>query len=268
MKFNIVRLKGLTTVDLPFKNVNPNSPYILKAADGLGPPEIDVMMAKTTDLGGYYKGRQAQYREPVLRILLNPDYQQNKTVSDLRAELYGLLTSDNSDQVQIILVDDVTEVMYVYGFVKKFEIVPFNPDPEVQITLACSDAYFVGINDIHSDVTPGTTFQILNQGTADAGFYIRLRLTRNLPWFSLTDARNNAFKIDYRFETDDILSIDTRSGSRAVQVIRNGVTTSLLYAITMDSKWLYLYGGLNTLQASSASFVSEDFYYTPRYWGI
>jgi len=268
MNFTKLRLKGLTTVDLPIKNATVNDPFILKAADGLGPPEIDVFVAKTRDLGGYYKGRQTQYREPVLRIGLNANYKTGVMVSDLRSQLYGLLTPNSSEEIQLVIVDGNNELMFTSGYVKKLEIVPFNVTPEVQLTMSCLDTYFQAPVGIHVETYPGAAFQVLNQGSAETGLYFQITITQGLSWLIVTDARGNALKINYIFQANDVLTVDTRPGSRAITVVRGGVTQNIIYSLTTDSSWVYLYGGLNALTFSTANFTWNDLYYIPQYWGI
>lgn len=268
MKFTKLRLKGLSTVDLPIKNTTTNDSFVLKAADGLGPPEIDVFVAKTRDLGGYYKGRQTQYREPVLRVGLNPNYKTNVMVHDLRSILYGLLTPNISDQIELVVVNETDELMYTECYIKKMEIVPFNVIPEVQITMSCLETYFKALNPVYVEVPIGTSFQVTNQGTAETGLYFSITITNDLAWLTLTDSRGNAIKINFRFKANDILQVDTRPGSRAINVIRGGISYNAIYALTVDSTWIKLYGGTNTFTFSSADYIWNDFYYVPHYWGV
>lgn len=268
MKLTKIRIKGLSTIDLPVRNASVNDQFIIKAADGLGPPEIDVYVAKTRDLGGFYKGRQPQYREPVFRIGLNPNYKNNVSVSDLRTTLYGLLTPNDSDEVQLILMENDDEVMYTIGYIKKFEIVPFNTVPEVQVTMSCLDTFFKGFHMIHAETVAGSQVDVLNEGSAETGLYFKLKFTQNVPWFIITDARGNSMNINFRFQVNDILTVDTRPGSREITVLRNGDLYNAIFALTMDSKWVYLYGGINRLRFNTTSFIWYDLSYIPQYWGI
>lgn len=268
MKFTKIQLQGLSTIDLPIANASSSDPYILTSAEGLGPPAIDVFIDQTLDLDGYYKGRQTQYREPVLKIGLNPNYITGVTVADLRTELYGLLSPGSSDSIRLSLFNEDVEVMYTTGYLKRMEIVPFSPTPEVQITMSCLKPFMQAPVGIHVETVPGESVVVANEGSAETGLYFEVQFTTVETDFTITDSRGKSMKIIYAFEVDDILTVDTRSGSRSITVTRDEETTSIIYALSMNSSWLYLYGGNNTLTVDTTNFTWLDFYYVPLYWGI
>lgn len=269
MRFTSIRLKGINTVDLPVVNTSSFDPYILKSAEGLGPPEINVFIAQSSGMDGYYKGRETQYREIVLSVALNPNYRENVTVSDLRSELYGLLSSGFSDSIDIIIVnEDGIELMYTTGYIKKMEVVPFSATPEVQITITCVKSYFEASNGIHASLNPSEYQQeITNEGTAETGFVLTVVCQYETGRFDLVDNRGKQTLIQFDFKMDDILTIDSRAGSRSVSLERDDGVENIIYAMSMDSDWLTLYNGYNRIYSYSG-FRWDDLYYVPRYWGI
>ncbi len=58
MKFNKIRLLGVTNVDLPIVGADPSGPYVLKSADGLGPPNRTLFRNKTTQRVACVKGHE------------------------------------------------------------------------------------------------------------------------------------------------------------------------------------------------------------------
>ncbi len=56
MDITKIRIIGLSTVDLPIIGALPSDSYILKAADGLGPPESDVSIASSLEQWGRLSG--------------------------------------------------------------------------------------------------------------------------------------------------------------------------------------------------------------------
>jgi len=269
MRFTSIRLKGITTVDFPVVNTSSFDPYILKSAEGLGPPEINVFIAQSSGMDGYYKGRETQYREIVLSVSLNPNYKENITVSDLRSELYSLLSSGVSDSIDFVIVnEDGIEFMYTTGYIKKMEVVPFSATPEVQITIACAKSYFEASDGIHASLNPTQTQQeIINEGTAETGFVLTVSCQYTTPQFDLFDYRGKKTVIQFDFKQDDILIIDSRAGSRSITLERDDVFENIIYAMSMDSDWLTLYNGYNRIYSYS-DFLWDDLYYIPRYWGI
>lgn len=272
MKFTSIRLEGVSDIELHLANASISDPYILKSAEGLGPPEVNVFIAQTRNMDGYYKGRQAQYREIVLTIGLNPNYKDNIMVSDLRAELYGLLSAGSSDAMRLVIVNEDTNLMCATGYIKKMEIVPFSVSPEVQLTIASNQSCFQGLSEVYVDMKSGSGVQdVVNQGTAETGFVFQVTFTQNSDHFLLTDARNNIMLIWYPFQVDDILMVDTRPGSRSIRVWTvptDNQIKNILYALTQNSDWLWLYGGTNTLSFIADIHRWDEFYYTPQYWGV
>lgn len=277
MKFTSIRLEGLQHIDLPITNAKVSDPYILKEAEGLGPPEVNIFITQTRHMDGYYKGREAQYREIVLTIGLNPNYKDNIMISDLRSELYGLISSGLSDSIDIVIVNNSTDLMRTTGYVKKMEVVPFRADPEVQITISCISSCFRDQKNMYVDIDSENGFQdITNKGTAETGIVFTVQANAAFsPGFMITDDRQNSMWINEKFEQNDILTIDTRPGSRSIMVTRFHPRTlsyeapkSLLYALSRDSDWVWLYSGVNRLSFFSSVFSWTEFYYTPQYWGI
>lgn len=271
MKFNKIRLIGLATIDLPIEGALPSDPYILKSADGLGPPEVDVTIADTLEGDGVYQGRRPQSREPVIRIGLNPDHGANQTASEMRSSLYGMLTPDASDIVKMEVIYNDSVVATTEGYIKKIEPAIFSQTPEVQITMACLRPYLEAPSVLY--VTPGGTKaapEILNTGNARTGFHMEVVFNAAVSNWKITDAAGNFLEFDYDFQAGDILAFDTRPGLRGIWVTRNLVTTKIIYSLNSGSKWLMLYGGNNVFSTSDQSFDwnAGETYFLPKYWGV
>jgi len=271
MQFTKIRLAGRTNIDMPFFGLRPSNPYILKQADGLGPPEIDVFLS-----GGIYQGRKPQDREIIVRAGLNPNYAVGQTAASMRTTLYGLLTPGGNDNITVQLMNGPVVVVQTSGYVKRIEIVPFSKDPEVQITIACAKPYLyeptektLGLLELG---TPASPFTIENPGSVTAGFYLELTYNANQDtyWTLYSGGAGVApkFRINYPFLNGDILMIDTREGQRSIKRTRGSSTINVLYALSTDSTWPTLHPGTNTFWTSSTSFNWGKAIFTPRYWGI
>jgi Phage tail protein len=268
MYFTKLRLVGLTTIDLPIIDALPSDPYILKSVTGLGPPEVDVSIMNTLNAGGFYQGRRPQTREPVVHIGLNPDYKIEQTVSDLRQDLYGLLTPGADDIVKIQIWDDIDLLLYTTGYVKKLEIAPFSKTPEVQVTISCLQQYLLSLDDLYVD--PGSTSAptITNVGTAPAGFHMEVVFSAGMPQWEITASNGDKMLFDYDFLSGDTLIFDTRPGVRGIKVLRGVTEMNILWALSSDSTWLMLHGGDNYFTTVPTTFAWGDVYYLPQYWGI
>lgn len=268
MYFTKLQLIGLSTVNLPIVDALPTDPYILTNAEGLGPPEVDVSIQNTLNAGGFYQGRRPQSREIVLRVGLNPDFGIGQTAADLRTELYGLLTPGYLDNVTVRIMDVTTVLATTVGYIKKLEIVPFNAEPEVQITIACVEQYLQAPSFLYVAPDSKSAPVIDNTGTAPAGFRMEITFTSNVTNWTLSHASGAKMELTYSFLSGDILTIDTRPGYRGIWLKRGLSTTNIIYALSADSIWFMLHGGENTFATSSSAFNWGDVYYRPQYWGV
>ena len=143
MKFTTIRLTGRHIIDLPILNASSSDKYILKGADGLGPPGVEISMLNTRASRGYYQGKKTQLREIVIRVGLNLDYSTTETVADLRSKFYGFLSPGITEDIRIEFVNETEPVAYTTGYVKQLEIVPFSKTPEIQITITCDEKFLI-----------------------------------------------------------------------------------------------------------------------------
>lgn len=281
MKLTKVRLIGANTIDLPLEGVGPLTPYMLKAADGLGPTEVDVLISRTLLSGGVYQGRRPQLREVTIRIGLQPEWNIGQTAQELRTELYGLLTPRYGEMVKLQIIDGEDVIAETSGHVRRLEIAPFSKDPEVQVVLSCLESYLTGPDDLTFNPTwvDGPTMSsviIDNPGTAPTGFYAEILFQTNFTGFiNLTDAAGllgERIYVEQDFNIGDTFVVDTREGSRGVWRKRNGFSTldSILGGMGPNSVWLQLYHGENTLRVNhlGVDWGAAGLKLKPLYWGI
>jgi hypothetical protein len=284
MRFAKIRLVGSSTVDLPVEGVSTAGPFVLKSADGLGPPEVDVSIASTTKGGGVYQGRRPQNRQIVIRVGLQPDWDIGQRPEELRTILYSLLTPqyDGKHIKAQILDDGGLVIAEALCEVSRFETAIFTKDPEVQITLDCMGPYLEAPAILYE--TPAltangsnTTFDITNIGTAPAEFWVSFQFSAPTSGnfvLSQTHPSGRSMTVAATFVSGAKLTIDTRAGSRGVwrTAAGSGVVTNILSDLTSSSPWLQLHGGLNTLQVNipSTNIVWDQggFGYKPAYWGV
>lgn len=275
MKVTRIRVVGpAVPIDLPIVGLDPSARYLLKNVDGLGPPELDLAISSSLYEGGDFRGRRALNREVVIRVGLNPDYTIGETAGDLRDELYGMLSNAQMDEANVQLYNGNSQIALISkGYVKRFEIVPFAKDQEVQITLGCTNPYISAYPDSNSlmATTAKTAFTIVN-GTAPAGFKLDVTFTaaQASGWTLSLEQGTNERKmfINYAFLSGDKLEIDTRPGSRSIFVTRSGVRTNIVWALATDSQWIMLHAATNALYTSDQNFNFNFLTFTKQYWGI
>lgn len=263
MDFTSIRLIGLYTIDLPIVGLDPEGSYILKAADGLGPPSVTPRIAQ-----GRSNGKIVADREIVLRVELQPDYAVGEKVSDLREKLYGLLTPGVSDSIKVQLLNGSTVVAEVDGQGKNPEINPFSKEPEMQLAISCYTPYLTAPTDDVAVMPPNKLFPaILNKGTAPAGFTMEVNFIDTRGWWFITRG-DQTMRFDYPFISGDILKFSTEYGNRYIRHVRGATTTNILKSLSFESTWMQLHGGLNQFTANTGQYNMGPVRYRPQYWGI
>lgn len=269
MQMTKLRLTGRTPIELPIIGAKHSDVYICKGVDGLGPTQAGVSIARTSRQGGVYKGRQPELREIVARVGLHPDYRANQTSTDLRDELYGLMNPGYGEEITIKIMNGITPLMQTQGCVERIEAALFTEEPEVQITIPCLSAYFNGPNEIEIVPTTKSSFVIPNEGTAPTGFKMEVVFTANLPNLTITKpVSKKKMQFDYAFLTADRLVVDTRPGSKNIELIRGTKTINLIDSLSVDSDWLDLHKGNNDFLSNAASFNWKYFTFTPQFLGV
>lgn len=278
-----IRFSGGMTLTLPIFGAQPTDPYIIKAADGLGPPKTDVFVRKSKSGKSHATNIVARDRQLVFRIGLNPDYSSGQRPADLRSDLYRLI-SGLALPVTVSLMNGSTEKAKTRGYVSAFETVQFSREPMVQITIDCDGPYFehpepVVLTQENGGLTPGGNKIIIdNPGDAPSAFLLNIRMTQNVVFWTMKNYANNevlGFVASGLFQNNDIVSLDTNPGSRRLMRTRSGTSSSLLNRLSgLDFSWVTLTGGENELgpDTSGASMVGQfewaSLTYTPKYQGV
>jgi hypothetical protein len=264
-----VRLIGASTVDLPIVGALPSDPYVLKAADGFGPTQNDINLVNTLRQGGVYQGRRPQLRVPVMRVGFNANWGAGQTPESLRTALYSLL-SPAGDRVTMQLMNGVSIVAQCFGYIEKIEPAIFAKDPEAVITLQCTQSYFEALNDVQYTPDVYSGFVINNQGTDETGFALAISMATSATSLTLTKtATNEKMLFTHGFLAGDILRLNTEAGFLRAELERNGGLSSLLLAMSADSKWLQLNYGVNSFSFSNPNAINTAvFTYLPKFAGI
>lgn len=280
MKFDKLRFVGVTNVDLPIVGATPSGPFVFKGADGLGPPEIDVVYARTRGGRGVRQKKVPALRQHVIRIGLQPEWDVGQTPEELREEIYGLLTPKYEQQMELHVLQSDVVIAEAKGDVSRCETSIFAKDPEVLVTMECDEPYLLAPDIVYQIPVrtisgTNTLFTVQNDGTAPAGFWIGVTLQSaqagNLK-LSENTSLGRAMEVGGAWAAGDTLIIDTREGSKGVWQIKAGTTVkkNILNDLTSTSPWLMLHKGDNMLKLNNTAFdwYEGGFGHTPAYWGV
>lgn len=273
IRFDAIRLIGLTTIDFPIIGASAHEPFQITSANGLGPPEMEVLLTETESPGGTFVNRTAHGRQIILRAGLNPDYKTGQTVSDLRYKLYGLLSprTDPKNQSVILqlLLDNVPQVE-ISGYVNRIEIVPFNKEPEVQLTMLCLGPYLdAPERTTIPDIPESSSWTIDNVGLAPTGISFEVEFIKETTSFTIEILNSGIMRFYSDFKVGDVLEVSTSQASRFVGLKRSGEYLKYMEVLAPDSDWLFLHGGVHTVQTSDPTYFKWlHFSYRIRHWGI
>ena len=251
---------------------NPSS-YVVKSISGLEPPSITINTTDQIFEGSIYQGRRPEGREIIMLLGMSPNYSLGENFGDLRTKLYSLLTPKLNLPITFrLLGDSDTPWVETKGYIKRIEAPIFSEDPEVQITMSCLGPYFdawpVNFSPV-SSLSGTNPIPITNTGDAPSGFLATFVPTVNMSSFKLSNANETqSIEFVYNFLANDRIWIDTRIGFRSATRVRSGASINLLPYMTQGATWLQLHGGLNNIKISTASYLVEYLYYTPRHWGF
>ena len=284
MKFDQIVLSGATESIVLFDHKQPRStPYTARTIDGLGPTDVDVTLAQTSQGTGIYIGRREQLREITANIFFNPNYFLGQTPESLREEIYLLRPGNDDLSLDFRLLLNGIEVAMTPVYVKRVEVAPFSKDSILQIVLASTSGYFhqrdpeVLTNPDLDKVLP--TF--VNKGSVETGFKLIMEFTGQVTSFGLHQSypTNELSMVRgiapaYLFTAGDVVEINTNIGERGIWLKRGAAApVSIINRLTNASTWLSLYPGENQIRVATnvpgfTGFTWRSIEHTPKFKGV
>ena len=152
----------------------------------------------------------------------------------------------------------------------------FAQNPDLNISVECFDPDFIDpvpvtVTGMHTDDTAATYFPYT--GTSETGIVFTININRTLAEFVLyyTDPNLATWTMDVAgsFLAGDQITISTVPGSKYATIVRGGVSSSVLYAVSPQSVWPQLAPGDNWFRvvATGAS-IPAQITYTKRFGEI
>jgi hypothetical protein len=280
----------LTSIDLysndvsvatfSFRDPGSQNPYTAKSIDGL---DADVIVPK---FYGYNAASTKKFydltlgqRDITITIALNPDFSVLKTYSELRDDLYKVISSSRTGIVQLRFKNGATTIAAISGFVTKFESPQFAQTPEVKLTIRCDDPMLKSLTPVSvSPLLLDTSFQITDiDSTAPHGFQFQLTFNADTLSFVMQDAvvPEWAFTItpgvigaNTGFKNNDILYFSSENGNKQLYLIRAATAIYIVDKIAIGSTWPVLFPGTNPFEITSGAFTWDALTYYKTYWGV
>ena len=187
-----------------------------------------------------------------------------------RIEVYKVLKSKHA--VEVAYKGDYRNV-FIEGYVQSVDIDYFAMKQRVTVSILCPSSYFRQAQEMVNELSAiiGTfhfpfaitepvplsyldntaSLILTNDGDVETGLIIELyaRGTASNPKI-YNYVTGEYIGVNFDFVTGDLITIDTRKGSKSIKLLRNGVTSNQFNSIMKGSKWLQL-------EANESVFVGE-----------
>lgn len=280
-------LKIQNTAGEIFELTHDSKDYYVTSVQGLTPPPtiINTATAGTID-GTFFNSARVEQRNIVITLVINGDIEAN------RQALYRIFPRKTKCTVYF---KNQNRDVKIEGYVETLESDLFTMREQVQISIICPRPYFESLNDLYNElskvlalfqfpfsiITPipfseyldAPMCYLINQGDAECGSIIEVDVFNSVSGLKITNTTNQTFfELNYTFQANDRVIINTNSGQMGVKLQRAGTTTNLLNYVTQGSKWLKILPGQNvftfTLSTGSDDDVKIHFTTALLYGGV
>lgn len=263
---------------LSFRDPTLTNAYNIKTIVGLDADELVSQYYSTaTNSLTKFNNVTLLKRDIVLRIGLNPRYDQTESYSALRDSIYKMLASSRTGRIQIYFMNGTNIIATLSGFVSKLETSLFEQAQEVQITVKCDDPMLKSPTPISIPITgiPLTNFSIPdNVSTAPHGFKFEIELISSLAVvLTMSDPTDPSWFFTmtpgWGWLAGDVISFSSEYNNKYAWLIRSGTVSQLGEYLIKGSVWPILFPGNNTFSFTNpASLKWRSLSYSYNYWGI
>lgn len=278
---NKVIVQTSTPVEFNITDVDPNEILILKSISGLTQAGAVLYTGEFAGEGGYYQGRRAKQRFPVLNFKINPDFKNDVDAEDIRDILYRQFMEPqaNADGVQVGLFTSKKPELYFVGYTEDIDVPLFEKELTATVSMSCTDPYLRSAEEKSAMSAGGwLSNPIVYDGTADTGFEVIVRVMLNTPELTL---ENNGvpMRLVHNFVAGNLVRISTSQGSRKIQT---DVVESLpgvfsegtdIMAALQGPNWLKLNSLTNVLRVfgltpGDGKVLAVSYRYRSAWWGV
>lgn len=264
---------------LSFKDPSRLNPYNVRnvtgldASDGIAPKYYGASVDATQT---FFNLAMAK-RELGFSIELNPDFSTNQSYSDLRDDLYRMISSSRTGLVQIQFKEAGVVVAVISGFVSKLESTLFDKDPFVLMTITAQlDPMLKSPNPVSVPVMalyPGDTHIVDNVSTAPHGFDFVMSIVGAITTLTISNPSDSSWSFAVSpaggFLNGDALHFSSDPKTKALYIARGGATIYLADVIALGSMWPIMFPGDNRFAFSSPGLlVWSSITYYQTYWGV
>jgi hypothetical protein len=261
---------------LSFKDPKRLNPYNVKGIMGLDADEITPRFYFGSLFTDKFHDMVISKREVVVRVELNPSFSTGKTYSDLRDDLYKIISSHRNSEVALIFKNGAEQIAYLEGYIIKFEAPHFNKVPEVQITIKCKNPMLQSVNRVELDLSDASESDVNivdNESTAPHGFEWRIDVLATQTFLEIKDPTDSSwgFKVSAYggFLAGDQIYGSSEYENKYIYLIRSSITYPIADTVVFGSVFPILFPGDNHFAITNPTIFNwVEAAYTPVYWGV
>jgi hypothetical protein len=260
-------------LSLPFGEIT--SGLYIKDIEGLEPVKANIVSTSFPNKNGeVYMASQREARDIKLKLGIEPDYIAEEP-KDVRRRLYQFFMSNTMVDLKFIDTDGL--VVDISGMIETFDSPLFVQEPGAEISIHCFNSDFVDLDnqiEIMGNSVSNTLDTTINyEGSVEAGIEFYLIVNRDVDEFSIYNTLPNGQirQLDFAWplHNGDQVNFITTPGNKRIELVRAGVTSSLLYAMSPQSSWIDFYPGTNLFRVyAEGDPIQYLLYYNNRYGGL
>lgn len=252
---------------------------IIQKITGLDPVKATLVSSKFATLDGeQYQSSSRETRNITVTLELDPD-PAVETVRTLRKRLYKIFMPESEVKLSVFLEDGLE--VDIIGVVETCETDHFSQEPVVDISMICFEPDFydptpvmaTGLLTTDED-TESPQNNIVYDGSVETGVEIVVTVAAAMDGVTVyhTPPNDSVRTLDFitPLVVGDVLTINTVPGSKGATLLRSGISTSVLYAISPQSTWVKFVPGTNAVRvwsdAVTGSAVTIE--YINKYGGL
>lgn len=264
--------------------------YQVVSIIGLNPPKAQINTTTIFGLdGALFNSSKLETRNIVLTIKINGNIETN------RQNLYKYFPT--KQWVRFYYTNQNRNV-YIDGYVESVECNIFDNGQKAQISILCPQPYFKSVDEIITDISntlaafvfpfsinlnepiPFSTFSSTMQATVyngsegETGTIIEVDFQTAVEELLIRNTlTGDEFTLEYSFEQNDRVIINTNKGEKSVTLMRNGTATNLFSALQKGSVFFQLEAGDNYFvyladDGDNNEFVFITFIHADAYRGV
>lgn len=261
---------GVRTLTLPVGRGVSGSPYVITSIDGLGPVKAEILSTTYADYdGALLQSRRTGTRNIVLNIRYRPDYKKNKTVEDLRRELYTHFPPKN--EIALRFLNSKYPITQIKPIVETNDPAIFAKEPEVQISLVAGEPDFYALDQVvHTGSNLIAASKPKYAGSARTGFLLDIDVKSSAFSFTIANGIQEDIVYQGNVVAGDKLLISTQKANKYVKLVRGGVYSNVLEGLVKGDLSMVIEPRLKTFSVTTGNGASFSYTmtYSEKYMGL